>query len=143
MTVERNWRDAKIPKWARQAMKAEVDAFRFIAALSWPIKARPEPLPFRWVQYYQLEGEPVPGNYWAAMPFVREVRIVPNDDLDKSWRAWLFAYHGGQRLTHESPDGPLFATKRDAQLWNLWDECERAASKLMDLKAALETGEDA
>jgi hypothetical protein len=50
MTDTRDWRDAKLPQWARDAVQTEIDQWRLTAALSWPTEAKPEPLPFRWME---------------------------------------------------------------------------------------------
>lgn len=42
---DRNWREAKIPQWAKDAIKAEMKTDALRAALSWPTEAKPEPLP--------------------------------------------------------------------------------------------------
>ena len=58
MTDQRNWRDAKIPQWVKDAVNAESKALRLTAALAWPQEARPTPLPFRWGDYDTLKGTP-------------------------------------------------------------------------------------
>lgn len=136
--MDRDWRDANGPQWAKDAAQSEIDAFRLTAALSWPTEARPEPLPFRWGEYDRLFGEPVEGDYWAAAHRLRQVSIAQHDgSVGRAWKRWMFAYDGADGWTTQVQRGPLFASKRDAILYNLWDECEKHAKALMIIKSRL------
>jgi hypothetical protein len=57
----RDWRDAKIPQWVKDAVADEMKAVEMRAALSWPTEGKPQPAPFRWLGYDRETGEPVEG----------------------------------------------------------------------------------
>ena len=132
MTEKRNWRDAKLPQWVRDAIEAEQAADRIRAALSWPTEARPTPLPFRWVDYDRLIGTAVPGCYFhfGAQP----VHIRAHDG--QGGKKWQFS-SDGECWTTSVTRGPLFTTKREAVLNRLWEACEKAARELDAIRNGL------
>lgn len=133
MSEQRNWRDAKIPQWVRDAIDAEQEAARIRAALSWPTEARPTPLLFRWGGYGVLTGTPIAGVYYDEN--CRKLHIKPHDE-PKLWSKWQFSTDG-EKWSDNNPRGPLFATKREAVLNRLWNACEKAARDLDAIRKAL------
>lgn len=141
MQETRDWRDAKMPQWARDAVQAEIDQWRLTAALAWPTQAKPEPLPFQWGEYDRLTGDPRPGTFWA----VSESRIDKFDlaraaDLSaedktylggQTWKTWAFRTSEGGRWHTSVQRGPLFDNVADAKLYRRWLLCEKFARELM------------
>ena len=66
MTEPKNWRDAKMPQWVRDAIDDERSQQALFAALAWPRESRPTPLPFQWGGYDMLKGAPSEGLFWRA-----------------------------------------------------------------------------
>ena len=130
MTDQRNWRDAKIPQWVKDAVNAESKALRLTAALAWPQEARPTPLPFRWGDYDTLKGTPSEGVFWGTDGIVH---IRKSSDPRSSWQ---FS-RDGERWSSQKQRGPIFLTKRDATLNKLWDACETYASNLDAIRVKL------
>lgn len=140
--TERNWRDAKIPAWVREAVEAEIKADQKRLALSWPNERKPEPLPFWWGDYDKLTGNPDVGTYYLVQGGGRsthwkKVEIVEAKNLSAadSTRLNLHAKYAfrseGFNWSSSPPRGPLFATPREAALYVLWERCEAAASDLV------------
>lgn len=136
--MERDWKESSAPKWVKDAAQAEIDAYRLTAALSWPTEARPSPLPFRWGAYDRLVGDPAAGEYWfLGARDAKRIEIAGNEPkVVDTWKKWVFRYDGGN-WTCSAQRGPLFSTKRDAQLYLLWDKCEDAAKTLLGLRAKI------
>jgi len=127
MTETRNWREAK-PKWVVEAAEAEMAAMETKLALRWPEEPRPVPVPFSWGGYDGVGGDPVEGEYfnfaeahYSAPPFVRSIRIK------KDAYRWIFTINGGASGVVR---GPLYATRKEAALAALWNECDKAAIAL-------------
>ena len=141
MNDERDWRDAKLPAWARDAVQAEIDQWRLTAALAWPTQAKPAPLPFGWGDYDRLSGTPYPGTFWVAHEHriehfdVARVSDLSADDkmyLDgQTWKAWAFRTSEGGRWHTTAQRGPLFDNFADAKLYRRWLLCEKYARELM------------
>ena len=131
----RDWRDSNAPKWVKEAVQKELDAWRLTSALSWPTEPRPSPVPFCWGDYDRLVGEPIPGTYWTARAERFEMK-KQDGKTGEIWKSWIFKTSGGRWHTLKQR-GPLFDNERDARLWMLWDECENSAKKLMQLRAKL------
>jgi len=135
----KNWRDAKLPQWVRDSIAADMKASELRAALSWPTKTKPEPLPFQWVDYGLLRGVAREGAFWSAFfasgnGYVLEVHIKKNDGtIGTHYREWAFS-SDGEKWNTNVQRGPLFETERDASLWLLWAACEECAVKLADLR---------
>ena len=141
MSDERDWRDAKLPAWARDAVQAEIDQWRLTAALAWPTQAKPAPLPFGWGEYDRLSGTPHPGTFWVA----HEHRIehfdlacladTPEEERSESsvspWKRWAFRAHESGRWHTNPKRGPLFDNFADAKLYRRWLLCEKYARELM------------
>lgn len=139
MTSDRNWRDAKIPQWAKDSVQHEIDAYRLTAALSWPREAKPEPLPFQWGEYDRFTGDPVPGTYWTGRISpnggeVVRVRIkLNNGEHHPAWKLWAFSTDGG-RWTSDVTRGPLFKSEAEAMLYVRWTACENFARILLRME---------
>jgi hypothetical protein len=141
MTNIRDWRDAKLPQWACDAVQAEIDQWRLTAALAWPTEAKPEPLPFRWSDYDRLTGEPVPGQYWTGhlgrverFWLARQVDLTEEEKTNFGGRkrsTWAFKTSEGGRWHTLVQRGPLFASEREAKLYRRWLMCEDFARQLM------------
>ncbi|QDP60515.1 MAG: hypothetical protein Unbinned338contig1000_8 [Prokaryotic dsDNA virus sp.] len=140
MTEERDWREAK-PKWAIEAAAAEMKQWQITAALAWPREAKPDPLPFMWVDYDRCIGEPVAGTYWSCTSHVRKVSIRERDESEKGWKSWRFKegnYDWNERIIR----GALYRTEREAALAQLWAKCEDAAKTLHSANEILRTASD-
>ncbi len=126
--MSENWREAKMPKWARDAIEAELDQWRLTAALAWPTEAKPEPLPFMWGDYDRIIGDPLEGTYYA----VPNSESLVQFDLAKSnhWKGWVFKPRGYD-WSIMVVRGPLFARESDAKLYRRWLICEECARKLL------------
>ena len=141
MTDARDWRDAKLPQWVKDAAQAEIDQWRLTSALAWPTEAKPEPLPFHWGDYDRLTGVPVPGQYWVATSrgvdtfmLATASELQPEDRLylgGEMWKKWVFKTSEGGRWHTSVQRGPLFASERDARLYRRWLMCEDFARQLM------------
>jgi hypothetical protein len=141
MTDARDWRDAKLPQWARDAVQAEIDQWCLTAALAWPTEAKPEPLPFGWGEYDRLTGEPVPGQYWTGhrsrveMFWLARRADLTEDEIahldGQKWKTWVFKTREGGRWHTSVQRGPLFANAHDAKLYRRWLMCEDFARQLM------------
>jgi hypothetical protein len=141
MTDTRDWREAKMPLWARDAVQTEIDQWRLTAALAWPTEAKPEPLPFRWDEYDRSTGDPVPGQYWAAsLNRIAMFWLARQSDLTKdektylggqNWKTWAFKTSKGGRWHTSVQRGLLFASEREAKLYRRWLMCEDFARQLM------------
>lgn len=140
----RDWRDAKMPKWAQDAVQSEIDQWRLTAALSWPTEAKPSPLSFKWGDYDRLIGKPVPGNYWITHigNHVEGFELARRADLQAKdarniiqYKEWAFRFHGRDEWTSNVLRGPIFATEHDAKLYRRWLLCEDFARKLMKAMA--------
>lgn len=132
--ADKNWREAK-PKWVVDAAEAEMASMKRMLALRWPTETRPVAMSFRWGDYDQLKGQPIPGVYWHVNgnSFISMVEIIP----DSGWRKWKFRYGAGDPSTNV-PRGPLFNLEREARLYALWNLCERAAVSLEEAWAKFE-----
>jgi hypothetical protein len=141
MSDKRDWRDAKLPAWAKDAVQAEIDQWRLTAALAWPTQAKPQPLPFGWGGYDRISGTPYPGTFWA----VSETRIDKFDLARRSdlsaedsmhlggptFKTWVFRTSEGGRWHTGIQRGPLFDNLPDAKLYRRWMLCEKFARELM------------
>lgn len=136
VTEDRNWRDAKIPQWAKDAIEAEAKALRLCAALAWPQEARPVPLPFGWWEYDRLSGTPVAGRYWGIAGGVNGYCV--HVDVALIGASWRSAQDGRPFSAYSIHRGHLFATKREALLHMLWTACDDAARKLMNAREAVD-----
>lgn len=136
---ERNWRDAKIPQWAKDQIETELVA----GALSWPTEAEPTPLPFYWAEYDHIRGDPVAGSYWVIGMFnhVHAVHIRTKLEGEKGWQQWRFS-RDGKIWDTSVIRGFLYPTKRDATLAYLWKECRNSAKTLHAIRSKLD-GESA
>lgn len=145
MMDERNWRDAKIPQWVKDAVAKEQEALEITAALSWPTEAKPAPMPFRWGEYDSLKGEVQEGIFWICHhSHVQKLEIRFRDNLkegeiDRSrypqYKKVAFKVGDDERgFTTDVQRGPIFATEHDAWIFLLWNKCEEAAKKLMKLR---------
>ena len=138
--MEKNWRDAKIPKWVSESVESELRDYRVTASLAWPMEAKPTPLPFWWGDYDRLTGEPQEGVYWgvSAGHFVNRVEIKKNQDKTTR-KKWLFK--ASDRINAEFSTsvyrGRFFATEREARLFVLWAYCQSYAKTLADLRSKL------
>lgn len=134
MSETRNWRDAKIPQWVKDSVEKEISESAIISALSWPTESKPIPLPFRWVEYDKLHGEPVAGKYWALEGGrITEFSLRPTE---KSWKRWEFCQNGQWSTTVQR--GELYATKREALLALLWNKSRSFAEQLWKTKKQIE-----
>lgn len=130
--TERNWREAKIPQWAKDSIEKELER----SALSWPSDPDPIPLPFEWGPYDRLTGEPVPGEYWCFHGWtVHHVFIRKAEG--RTWKAWEFS-RDGEKWTDSIQRGPLFQTSRDAHLAHLWAKCRECARELSIIRSRSE-----
>lgn len=141
MSDERNWREAKIPQWAKDSIAAELTQYQMTAALAWPTEPKPEPLPFRWGDYDREYGTPIAGTYWNAVwsigsGRVSKVHLDRNEGKVQRWKYWLFS-SDGENWSTSAVRGPMFANEHDARLWLLWEACEEFARKLMKLREAV------
>lgn len=137
MSEERNWREAKIPNWVKDAMLAETANMRKTIALSWPQEPEPEPAPFQWGEYDRLLGEAVAGVYWkVGHRHVEKTEIAKNDQATPKWKQWMFKYSDGDWTT-SVPRGALYLSERDARLAVLWKECNDCAERLMKARKGL------
>lgn len=134
MAEIRNWRDAKLPQWVKDSIEAETVAIRKAAALSWPTEAKPTPVPFCWMEYDKLRGEPVEGVYWSASGNCIHIRRKFSDEY--GWKEWRFS-EDGVRWHTSIVRGALFSSERDALLWLLWEKCDQVASELAAIKGKL------
>lgn len=133
--MDKHWSDAKIPKWVTESIEKDLRDFKLTNALSWPTETKPEPLPFRWGDYDRLYGEPVAGTYWGLVGRDRskKVSIRERQEGEEGWKDWRFdTGRGFQTIVCR---GPLFETQRDADLYILWEQCERFAEELMQARA--------
>ena len=138
--MEKNWRDAKIPKWVSESVESELRDYRVTASLAWPMEARPTPLPFCWGGYDRLTGEPQEGVYWGVSAGLSVNRVEIKRNHDKTnYKKWLFKE--SDRISAEFSTsvyrGRFFATEREARLFVLWVYCERYAKSLADLRSKL------
>ena len=129
----RDWRDAKIPQWVKDAVLAEIDRTALTAALAWPTEAKPSPMSFKWVDYDAVRGVPVAGRYWTINGWSLEIREKAPDEKGRNivaWKPWLFRVQGYE-WTSDVTRGDLYATEHDAKVAALWSECEIAAKRLL------------
>lgn len=139
MTQTQDWRSAKMPKWVKDAIEAELKSTALHAALTWPTEPQPEPLPFQWGYYDRLVGEPREGIFWDQS--AEEVHIKANDGTaGQIWKAWMFSTDG-ERWSTSVRHGPLFATKRDALLYILWRRCHANAAELHKIRESIRKAE--
>lgn len=141
MQETRDWREAKLPQWARDAMQTEIDQWRMTAALAWPTQAKPEPLPFRWGEYDRLTGVPRSGTFWSVgLHSVDHFDLCRTQDLQdadrdyiggETWKPWVFRTSTGGRWHTSVVRGPLFDNEADAKLYRRWLMCEDFARQLM------------
>jgi hypothetical protein len=140
MTEKRNWRDAKLPTWARDSVQAEIDQWRLTAALAWPTQAKPQPLPFRWGEYDKLTGEPYPGTFWAShthridrfdLCSLGDLSDEDRGGINVKWKRWAFRTSEGWPWHTNVQRGPLFDNEADAKLYRRWLLCEKFARELM------------
>jgi hypothetical protein len=138
----KDWRDAKMPNWAVIAVQAEIDQWRLTAALAWPTRAKPEPLPFWWGNYDVLVGEPREGTFWAARLYdIDRFDLCATQNLSGADRdyiitreelgEWAFLRENSNRWTTTACRGPLFDNEADAKLYRRWLMCEDFARQLM------------
>jgi hypothetical protein len=141
--MEKNWREAKIPKWVSESIDLELENYKRTAALSWPNEPKPEPEPFRWADYDCLTGTPSEGVFWGIEGFTnpRVVRIEVKKRTDKDkiygYKPWLFKRSGSSEFTESVYRGPLFSYSRDAHLYALWVRCEVVADELSAMRSNL------
>ena len=148
MTDQRNWRDAKVPQWVKDSIAADLAAYKLTAALSWPTEARPAPLPFQWGPYDMLSGTMQDGVFWSpnvhGLRFeIRKRENINPDDLGRNVMPHdkvLFRTEFG-KFDRTPMRGPLFATRREAQLYQLWTLCDECAKTLMQVRNAMEQPE--
>lgn len=137
----RNWREAKIPQWVKDAVADEIKVVKLRAALSWPAEARPQPVPFKWVEYDKLIGEPVEGFYYQPGGRALHIRKKREDEREMHgnlyWKTWLFSDDGNRWMTSVTR-GNLYATYREGVLAGLWAECDAAAARLMEIRRRLD-----
>jgi hypothetical protein len=115
----RDWRDAKIPQWVKEAVEAEMKADKLKLALAWPDETRPKP---EFVLSYSLRFPPEAalGQAFYSRPH-GWVKVGSNFKIVS-----LETYK-----EIESPWGEYFGTERDAMLNHLWDRCETVAKDLI------------
>lgn len=136
MKDERNWRDAKIPNWVKDAVERELYEWKITAALSWPQEVEPEPLPFKWGEYDRQIGEPREGVFWRVWPAnyhsngsVEKVHIRLTPEGSDTWKRWQFS-SDGLEWSATVTRGPLYSSERDARLALVWSACRASAEKL-------------
>jgi hypothetical protein len=139
---DRNWREAKLPKWVQDSIEAEMRQTALTAALSWPSEAKPEPLPFRWVEYDMLRGPATEGVFWAEDARKLEIRKrdnVPPEMIrlgDMGYGEWVFRVGDAPQFVGQIVRGYLFASEHEARLWRIWKACEKFAAELLALRRA-------
>lgn len=132
---------ADAPEWmqrlsqkARAAAELDMQALRERAALAWPTEADPEPVPFRWIEYDRLTGDPVPGVYWDWIG--EPVHIRKSVEADKTWKAWQFS-HDGETWHTTVRRGRLYRSRREALVARRWVICRGFAADLARMDDAI------
>jgi hypothetical protein len=148
MTEQRNWRDAKVPQWVKDSIAADLAAYKLTAALSWPTETKPAPLAFQWGAYDKMYGTMQEGVFWSPdgrglRVEIRQRKDINPDDLGRNVMPHdrvLFRTEF-EKFDRTPMRGPLFATRREAQLYQLWALCEGCAKTLMQMRDAMEKPE--
>ena len=139
---ERNWRDSKIPQWAKDQIQIELTS----SSLRWPLEPKPSPLPFGYASYNRRVGSIEPGVYWwlsGKYPFKFEVRKITRQP--SGWIDFEFNIHPDRddsKFTSTPVNGPWFNTEREAKLYLLWKRCEEMAKELYDLTEKVRSASD-
>ena len=129
----RNWRDSKIPQWA----KAQIQQELITGALRWPSEPKPQPLSFGYGSHDSMVGSVIAGTYWRLVGDTASKFVVrPALKDDKTYKRYVFNRAPDNPLGKFSDEvvrGPWFKTEREACLFALWDKCEDAAKVLYGL----------
>ena len=123
-------REDKLPKWAQELIAVE----RTRTALSWPNEPKPEPI----CRFDGGSGMLVSGerpNAGSVMWY-----FVKSDTF-RQGRTESVAFDGIYEVSRggnkSRPNGPYYATERDATLALLWAECEASADRLHHIRQRL------
>jgi hypothetical protein len=112
-----------------KAEKAVVERLHRTLALRWPTAAKTEPL-FGFGDYDRPFGEVKEGAFYVASGRgVERVVIRARNDKDQGWQRWRFTTQYAQDTT-SVPRGGYYDSEKDACLFVLWEQCERAAREL-------------
>lgn len=119
---KRDWRDAKIPQWVKDAVEAEMKADKLKLALAWPDEPRPVPA-------FNVTSE----NAFAPETFVGGVFYSP-------YQGWVTLKSTSRTVKLEWGKeecrawGYYFHNRRDAKLDLLWSRCDRFAQELASIR---------
>lgn len=106
------------------------------AALAWPTEAKPEPLPFRWVDHDRLRGTAREGVFWSPISESAVHIKLNNGKHGNGYSQWAFS-RDGENWNTNVMRGPLFESKYDAQLYELWGRFERSAEEILRMRRVM------
>jgi len=130
MTEKRDWRDAKIPAWVRDAITDEMSADKLRLALAWPPAPRPTPV-FRVAGYGRIVGNIKSGDYWCGGYYGSRRYTLSV----KSEYSGTVADETGKEIG-SPPQAAYFTTEADAILFSWWDKGDEVAMELLERRNA-------
>jgi hypothetical protein len=128
---KRDWRDAKIPQWVREAVEAEMEANKLKLALAWPDEPRPAPA-------FVVDHD----RYHAPESYVGGRFFAPN-------QGWVALKSTSQVINLERggapsrPWGKFFRSERDAVLFEMWRRCDDFAAQLLRMRERVAAAKNA